>query len=197
VHKAKPGDYDRVTANIRDAVSRRGNCTIGMQMVLVPENAKTVDDFKRLADTLKVEYAVLKPFSQHRFSVNKEYATFDPRQIKITDHGRTIVRRNAMDAVTSEIPYHKCLATPNFWAYLSERGDVYGCSAYLLDDRFRYGNINDETFEQIWTGEKRQESWRYVREELDISECRQSCRMNEVNKYLTGVVEGLPHRNFI
>ena len=197
VHKANKGDYDRVTANIRDAVNRAGKCTIGMQMVLLPENAHTVDDFKRLSDELKVEYAVIKPFSQHHFSVNKQYAKFDPRAIKIVDQGRLLVRRKAMEAVSSEIPYDKCLATPHFWAYISENGDVYGCSAYLLDERFNYGNINKHTFKEIWEGEKRHESWRYIREDLDISECRQSCRMDSVNRYLTQVVNGVPHGNFI
>jgi len=64
------------------------------------------------------------------------------------------------------------------------RRNVWGCSAYLGDDRFRYGNINEQTFEQIWTGELRKKNLRLVAQELDPEECRMNCRMDDINLYL-------------
>ncbi len=77
-------------------------------------------------------------------------------------------------------------------------GTLYCCSAFLLDERFGYGNINENTFKEIWQGDKRKKNFHYVSNELDISECRRNCRMDEVNRYLFNLKENaIPHVNFI
>ena len=77
-------------------------------------------------------------------------------------------------------------------------GAVYGCSAYLLDPRFEYGNISDKTFKEIWQSKKREDNFHYVLDELDISECRINCRMDEANRYLYKLnKKSIPHVNFI
>ena len=61
-----------------------------------------------------------------------------------------------------------------------------------------YGNITNNTFQQIWQGEKRKNNFHYVLNELDISECRINCRMDEANRYLYKLKNNsIPHINFI
>lgn len=193
VHQTKESDFDKVIANLRDAVKRKGNCTIGAQMVLLPENENEVDTLKAIGEDIGLDYVVIKPYSQHKFSVTRQYENFIP--IVPQGTGKVIVRSESMQ--TKEIPYDKCQATPYMWAYIMATGDVYSCSAYLLDDRFNLGNINTQTFKEIWQGEKRRQNWEYVRNKLDIHECRVNCRMDKSNRYLTDLLNGVPHQNFI
>lgn len=92
--------------------------------------------------------------------------------------------------------YTTCPSTPFFWAYIMATGDVYGCSAHLLDERFRYGNIHDDEFNNIWLGEKRKASIELMKT-FDVSQCRLNCRMDKVNKFLWDVKHPGKHKNFI
>lgn len=193
VHRTKEEDFDIVVRNIREAVKRKGSCTIGMQMVLLPENQHEVDEIKSIGEDLGVDYVVIKPYSQHKYSITREYETFKPEVPEAV--GKLVVRSDSLK--TSEISYEKCQSTPYWWSYIMASGEVYSCSAYLLDPRFRLGNIKTDTFKDIWQSDLRRKNWAFVREELDIHECRLNCRMDKSNIYLDQLVKGIPHANFI
>ena len=212
IHQTRERDFDRAVANLGNMVAHRndtgGKCTIGAQMLLLPENIEEVDNLAELCrDTIKLDYLVIKPYSQHMFSETTRYKDFAyddllemERRLQQynNDSFRIIFRSGAMNKLkTREHSYSKCQATPYFWSYIMADGSVYGCSAYLLDDRFRYGNINEQTFQEVWQSEARQDSVSYVKDKLDINECRLNCRMDEVNRYLNNLLDGVPHQNFI
>lgn len=196
VHRTKEKDWDTVWENINDAVKRKGDCMIGVQTLLLPELQHEIQRLYDLCDYNGVDYLVVKPYSQHKFSLTHAYENVVTRPPNIrTNHTQFIFREAAYE--TKEIAYEKCQATPNFWAYIMADGSVYSCSAYLLDERFRLGNINEQSFKEIWQGTLREQNWHYVREKLDIHECRVNCRMDKVNRYLTELVQGVPGQNFI
>lgn len=196
VHRTKERDFYIAWDNITRAVKRKGDCTIGVQMVVLPENEHEIPILQTLCNEAGVDYLVLKPYSQHKSSLTRQYENYVPNVVFAGDKSpNTVVRSESM--ATKEIPYSKCSATPFLWAYLMANGDVYSCSAYLLDDRFNLGNVNESTFKAIWQGEKRKANWEYVRNHLDIHECRLNCRMDKANRYLDEMTNGVPHRNFI
>jgi radical SAM protein with 4Fe4S-binding SPASM domain len=193
VHRTKEKDWDRVWDNLRAAATRKGDCTLGVQMVLLPENEHEAPLLKKLCDDAGVDYLVLKPYSQHKSSITHEYESFTPRLAYETKDA--IVRVESIK--TKEIPYDKCHATPYLWAYIMATGDLYSCSAYLLDPRFNLGNLATNTFKDIWHSEKRRANWEFVRKGLDIHDCRINCRMDKSNRYLDDMIKGVPHGNFI
>ena len=192
VHRTKEKDWDRVWANLADAVKRKGTCTIGVQMVCLPENSGEEQALQARCEEIGVDYCVLKPYSQHKFSITKQYEGYKP--INLVRGKNVVVREEAIKTETHE--YEKCSATPTFWAYIMASGEVYSCSAYLLDPRFRLVNINHQTFRELWGSDERRRNWDFVKKTLDIRECRVNCRMDKANKFLWGF-DHQPHLNFV
>lgn len=216
IHQTRELEFERVLANLKRMVEARRSggysCVLGAQILLLPENAAEIETLAQICrDEIGLDYLVVKPYSQHAFSVtrlyqslNYNYQAYTELQSRLaamsTDNFSVVYRENTMNKHDKGDAhrYSCCHATPAFWAYVMSTGAVYGCSAYLLDPRFDYGNINESSFRDIWEGESRRNNFRYVREELDIRECRLNCRMDEVNRYLDRLVkQDVQHINFI
>lgn len=212
IHRTKPDMFDKVIATLSalaEAKRARGlKVTLGAQILLLPENAGEIRRLAELCrDRVGLDYLVVKPYSQHRFSLTHEYEGLEysaflglEQTLKDlnTETFSLIFRSNTMRKYTATDRYPRCYSVPFLWGYIMADGTVSGCSAYLLDKRFEYGNINEQTFQQIWHGDRRKESWRYVMNSLNIEECRKNCRMDEVNRYLYQLIDNRPpHVNFI
>jgi radical SAM protein with 4Fe4S-binding SPASM domain len=214
IHQTKEKDFTTVLDNLRRAVrhKRENNiaCTIGAQALLLPENAGEIEQLAILCrDELGLDYLVVKPYSQHMYSDTHVYEGIDyTSQLSMAEKLESlgnadfnvVFRAHAMKKYAEDESqrYKRCYATPFTWAYIMADGAVYGCSAYLLDERFDYGNIEQLSFKEVWQSDKRRESFRFVRHGLDIKECRKNCRMDEVNRYLAQFHENpIPHVNFI
>jgi len=209
IHRCNPGDFSRVFENLGYAAElkkKKGyKCALGMQMVLLPENAHEAADLARKASAAGMDYLVIKPYSQHPQSVtdkykNIRYSEFEKLSGELKKFNRpgfsVIFRLNTMKKWDeARRPYTRCLALP-FWTYIDAGGNVWGCSMFLQDDKFLYGNINEKSFKAIWEGEKRRKSLKYVCG-MDATKCRLNCRMDEINRYLWDLKNPVEHANFI
>lgn len=214
IHQTRERDFKAAIDNLKRAVDfkkKQGlSCTIGAQSLLLPENAEEMELLATICrDEIGLDYLVIKPYTQHPHSETHTYEDVDyrcylamgPSLKKLnTDGFQVIFREHTMKKhlEAESDRYTKCNATPFFLAYIMSDGSVYGCTDHLLDKRFEYGNLNTESFQEIWEGDRRKENFRYVRHDLDIQECRKNCRMDEVNRYLFQLREHLVHHvNFI
>ncbi|MHC1753296.1 radical SAM protein [Humidesulfovibrio sp.] len=209
IHGTDAKDFDKVMDNLRQAVRLRqatsASCTLGLQTLLLPENQDEIETLAMTCRDLGLDYLVVKPYSQHPQSKthsheNITYAGYESLAEKVnalsTKDFSVIFRLNAMrkwDA--KERGYKRCQALP-FWSYIDAGGGVWGCSVYLEDQRFLYGNINEESFQAVWEGPRRAESLRLTAM-LNPADCRVNCRMDEINRYLWELKHPGGHVNFI
>ncbi|MBU4332475.1 radical SAM protein [Patescibacteria group bacterium] len=208
IHRTKEEDFDTVLKNLKKAkeIKEKNNLpvTLGTQMLLIPENHQEAVTLAKIVNDIGVDYLVIKPYSQHLMSENKrdidyeKYLYLEDELNKLSNKNFYIIfRRHTMEKYDTDTRDHPhCLAAPFLWAYIMANGDVYTCSAFLGDKRFCIGNINEKSFKEIWESEERRKNWEFIKN-LDISQCRQNCRMDEVNRYLWNLKNPPEHVNFI
>ena len=207
IQKAKPGDLERVEKNLADAVEvKRKNglhTTLGVQCLLLSENMDQLPEMASKLRKIGVDYLTIKPFSQHLHSGNKidvDYERMMELEFELkefeTDRFSIYFRANAMKKVHHEKHYKQCLGLP-FMTHIDAKGNVWPCVAHIGTEEFCYGNINEQTFQDIWEGDHRQK----VNEKLwsmDINKvCREACRLDNINQYLDELKHPGEHVNFI
>lgn len=211
IHQCDIKHWEKIWKNILFAVSERNalglKTVIGVQCLLLPENASSLEALARQCKNIGVDYLVIKPYSHNPNSITQTYRDIEYRDYYndvlkglekfVSSKFEIVTRANAIDAWDSENRgYSTCHSTPYFWAYLMASGDLYACSAHIGDESFNLGNINDTNFHDIWQGEVRKKLIEKMKN-FDISTCRKNCRMNSVNKYLWDLKNPNPHKNFI
>ena len=210
IHRAKARDFQRVIDNCKRAAEIRqalgAACTLGMQLVLLPENREEAASLAEIARDIGMDYLVIKAYSQHTQGIQDTYRDIHYADSEAfaaqlasyeTDAFQVIVRTKSMASWNQkERTYEQCQSLP-FWSYIDAGGNVWGCSVYLEDENFHYGNIAESSFKAIWHGEKRKQSLRYVAHDLDLERCRVNCRMHQVNEYLWALSHRPAHVNFI
>jgi GTP 3',8-cyclase len=210
IHRCKPNTFDTVIKNAAYAaeLASKNNysCTLGMQSLLLPENTHEMSRLARIARDIGMKYLVVKPYSQHPQGIQRQYENVEYKKFLYLEEElaqyndenfEVIFRVNTMKKWDKkEKSYVNCLALP-YWSYICADGDVWGCSIYLKDKRFLYGNIYENKFQDIWESAQRLKSLRWVEKDLDISVCRTNCRMDEINRYLWELKNPVEHVNFI
>ena len=210
IHRTREEDFNKVISNMSYAArlrrDKKYNCTLGMQIILLPDNYKEVESLAKKAKAIGMDYLVVKPYSQHPLSKTikyknikyNDYAGLSEKLKKFSDGKFNVIFRLHTMKKWDEgkRTYKHCPALP-FWAYIDAGGNVWACSIYLTKDKFCLGNIYKNTFKQIWESEKHKNLLRFANEKLDSGKCRVNCRMDEVNRYLWELKNPPAHVNFI
>jgi radical SAM protein with 4Fe4S-binding SPASM domain len=210
VHQVKPGIFNRVLGNMRDAARIKNQlklCVdIGAQYVLIPENK---NDLYRGAAAIKeagLDYLAVKPFILQRpeqlyqmagqYDAHELEALFDQILSLSGEHFAVVVRKNGFAQPDRNGDAH-CRGC-SFITVINSAGDVATCLPYWDKPEFVYGNIYQNRFEEIWRGEKRKALQKHLESDMDTQRCPPNCRPNAINAYLSDITNpSVRHVNFI
>lgn len=207
IQRGKKGDLERVKTNLEEAVKvkrdQKLKTTLGVQCLLMPDNMSQLPDMVKQLRKIGVDYITVKPYSQHLHSENTFEIDYEQmleleQELKQyeTDGFAVYFRANAMKKMHHEKCYKQCLGLP-FMTHIDAKGNVWPCIAHIGTEEFCYGNIYEQTFEEIWEGNRRQQIIQKMTN-LDINKvCREACRLDEINKYLNELKHPGEHVNFI
>jgi len=207
IQRGKEGDLDKVKTNLAGAVrikkDKKLKTTLGVQCLLLPDNISQLPDMARQLCEIGVDYLTVKPYSQHLHSENSFQIDYEEMlgleqdlQRYASEDFAVYFRANAMKKMHHGKCYDRCYGLP-FMAHIDAKGNVWPCVAHIGTKEFCYGNIYEQTFEEIWEGAERQKIIQKLNA-LDVNKvCREACRLDEVNKYLNELKHPGEHVNFI
>ena len=203
----KPGDLSKVLFNMEEAVKikREQNLhtTLGVQLLLLPDNKNEIVQMGKELRKIGVDYFTIKPFSQHPQSqhiIQVDYKEMLELESEIkelqTEKYKIYFRTHSMQKLKIERCYRHCWALP-FMVYLDAKGNLWPCIVFMGKAELKYGNITESSFVEIWEGARRKEIIKYFMN-MDLEKnCRQLCRLDEMNRYLDELKNPSEHVNFI
>ena len=218
----KPANYDRVCSNVRAAmeIKTRLNLkvTIGLQMVLTPQDGDQILPMALLGRELGVDYLIIKHCSDDENGTlgvkyeeyEKLYPLLKQAESYSSGHYKVYIKWTKIKA-EGKRSYQRCYGTP-FLMQLSGSGLVAPCGMLFNTKYSKYhiGNIVETRFKEIVYSDR---YWEVINElaspRFDAQKmCGSLCLQHKVNEYLDAYKKGEhnmeaptgvtpPHINFV
>jgi MoaA/NifB/PqqE/SkfB family radical SAM enzyme len=196
--------FHRVVQNIRDMVDikqRLGlDVTIGMQMVLMPQDADQILPLARLGKELRPDYLVIKHCSDdENGSLGVNYSgyaelfdTLRAAEALSDDTYKVVVKWSKIEA-EGRRSYQRCYGPP-FLIQISGSGLVAPCGM-LFNERykkFHIGNIVTQRFKDIFNSDRYWEVMNYLASPRFNAQrvCGTLCLQHKVNEFLDAYRKG-------
>ncbi|KPK42271.1 MAG: radical SAM protein [Omnitrophica WOR_2 bacterium SM23_29] len=216
IHQYKASEFDMLVEKIKALVKiKRENhygCTIGIQMVLIPENFDQVIKLAELGAQMGVDYLQIKQCSDTEYKelgINledyklvmgdlREAEKFSKENYLVTVKWNKINILNETDIYKKGFrKYDICYGTP-FLGQISGNGKVYPCGPFFGKERFCMGDINKQSYYDIIKSDKYWKVHQDIIDNVDVHyDCTIGCRQDYINKFLWDLKNPPEHINFI
>lgn len=210
IQRGREDDLDKLLENLEECVKikmdRHLKTTLGVQCLLLPQNIETIPEMAQKLKEIgkgQIDYLTVKPYMHHFQTENKfeiDYSDIEKVRKGIEkysdDDFSVFFRINAMQKLNRGKAYKKCLGLP-FMSHIDAGGNVWPCCDLVGADGLSYGNIYEEDFDKIWSGNKRRDVIEKINSYNLNKICNPSCRLDSINRYLTELKNPEAHVNFI
>lgn len=204
-------NWDRVSQNIRDAVrikrEKGYSCTIGLQMVLIPQCIDEVIPEAKFAIDSGVDYLVVKQYSDpicdKMAQVDRNWYS-DPktqellRQAEAMSNKATqIIIKWGLLQTHDNKPFKHCVDLPVL-VEGSGTGKFYPCGYHFRNPKYEMGDLNKQSIGEILDSDRYWEVVRFCREEHIVGkDCHGACRHDKTCEFIWDYLQPVEHKNFI
>lgn len=181
--KIKGRDYfETVLKNIEILVQQKKNVVIGVGYVLTNENETSIEDLVLRLRKMGVDYIQFRPVIDHPelMPQNKDLSYLEKHatqkfSINIHNMKENVIQGNLSLACSAH----------SLSSVITSNGDVYLCGRL---NKYHWlepiGNLNANSFKEIWTGETRRKQSQMVADEAFCRKWCPECRMTKYNVLL-------------
>lgn len=203
--------WERVQDNIMRAVEIKKafgyGCTIGLQMVLVPQCLEYVIPEAKWAVNQGVDYFVIKQFSDpgcEQMSRFKLVWYDNPKVKVILNHAQSlsnqvtkVIPKYGMIASKGKRGYDRCVDCPLIFQ-ISGNSKCYPCGYLFNQEEYCYGDLKRQSLKEILDSKRYWNVVEYMREKFDVhKDCKGSCRHDFTNQFVWEYLHPPDHINFI
>lgn len=216
VHQSAARNFDLLKEKIRELVKLKKNrgfpCTIGLQMVLIPECFDEVLPEAELGAELGVDYLVIKQCADSEYrEIGIDYGDYARIQdvlkqaeaMSTPDYTVKVKWSKINAAAETDLykhgirKYDICYGTP-FLSQISGNGKIYPCGPFYNKERFLMGDLHSQSFRDIVQGDHYWNVHRDISTSVDVhKDCAIGCRQDYINKFLWDLKMPPEHVNFI
>ena len=203
--------WNKVKLNIERAVELKkrigSDCTIGLQMVLIPDALPEVIPESKFAIASGVDYFVIKQFSDpgceelSRFALSWYDDDFTLITLKeaekmSTDTTKIVPKWDMMHSKGIR-KYDRCVDCALLFQ-ISGSGKCYPCGFLFGNDRYCYGDLHKQSLKEILDSEHYWSIIKEMRENFDVhTQCFGNCRHDFCNQFIWDYLHPPEHLNFI
>jgi GTP 3',8-cyclase len=197
-HGCAESQFRRAVYALEEAVRIR--CSEGLNTVVTATvivfyyNAPYVVDTVRMLKNIGVDVVHVKSpgIMQHNKEHNWQTDTYDKFKDKFEeaksledDDFKVNIRCDYFDFHDGKIDrsYKKCYGV-EFAVHISSGAKIYPCYTYWEDERYCLGDLNRQSFRDIWAGDERKEVMKRFYEEVDPDDCKFHCKQHSPNEVL-------------
>lgn len=216
IHQCKADNFNMLVDKIKllAKIKKKNThkCTIGLQMVLIPENFDQVLKLCYLGSELGVDYLQIKQCSDTEYKelgvnpedyLKVENILREAEKLKRKDYFIK-VKWNKINILNDTDVYSKgfrkydiCYGAP-FLGQISGNGKVYPCGPFFSKERFCMGDIHKESYFDIVRGDRYWQVQQDIVDNVDVHyDCTVGCRQDYINKFLWDLKNPPEHVNFI
>jgi molybdenum cofactor biosynthesis enzyme MoaA len=203
--------WECVQDNIKLAVKLKKefgfHCTIGIQMVLIPECADQVLPEAKWAVENELDYFVIKQFSDpgceemSRFKLewydNPELIDTLQAAAEMSNAQTKIIPKFGMIKSKGKRAYDHCVDCPLIFQ-ISGNARCYPCGYLFNSEDYCYGDLRKQSLKEILDSEKYWNVIKKMRKDFDVhKDCQGCCRHDFTNKFVWDYLNPPDHINFI